>query len=931
MSSISDEPRDVNRAPRSLRCEGVPEPIGLDVSKPRFSWLTDWPERGQMQTLYRVQVASSPEKLESDVPDCWDSGDVPSDEPAHVVYLGAALEGESDYYWRCSAADKDRMYSPWSEIASFSTGVLDGDGWQASWIEGGGVARKEFDVVAAVDYAIVSVSGLGYYELRLNGSKVGDRVLDPGWTDYDQRVLYSSYNVTDQLVVGANAFGLMLGNGRYNPPQTMVDRSPIPLRKYASAPLGIVQLLIRYTDGTESRVVSDDSWSVAEGPILFNDIWDGERYDARRELSGWDQSGFNDSDWANAKVVSGPTGRLVSQAAFPPIKVNRSVQPRQVTNPRPGVFVFDFAQNFSGWVRLPSVTGPAGSEISMRFAELVDDEGMLNTVPNRAADATDVFVLAGRGGESYEPRFTYHGFRYCEVTGFPGTPGIADIEGRVVHSAVEPTGSFACSNTMINDLHRNIYWGQLSNLMSVPTDCPQRDERMGWMGDAQLTVEEAICNFDMSGFYAKYVADITDSQLEDGSVSDVVPAYWRLYPSDPAWGTATVVIPWSLYQFYGDSRILEEHYSTIKNWVEFLRSQSRGNLLEYGKFGDWCPPQQVVSSLTSIRFTSSWHYYSDVSTLAKIAAVLGKTEDEKYYKYLADNIMTAFNEEFLQEDRYSNEKMYDLLERLRPMMPPGSEDLSEEERRKRLRGMMRLFAPVSQTANALPLFLDMVPEGRVEGVIDNLVDDITDNRSFHLSTGIVGTRYILDVLTEYGYPDVAYQLVTQDSYPSWGYMLKEGATTLWERWEKLVEGGMNSHNHIMYGTVDSWFFKVLAGINRVPDIPAYKQVRIQPYPAFGLKHAEASIRTVRGTIRSAWHRNEGKLVLSVSLPVGSSGKIMLPATIDGQSVTNIYESSVQIWKNASYQGGVDAIGNYEADNKWISFYVGSGEYVFEVS
>ena len=927
MKTKTDESRDLS-APYSLRCEYTRDPVGLDIAIPRFSWFLDSPGRSQRQTRYQIHVATSHEELERGTPDCWDSGEVESDRCAQIEYAGSALDTARRYVWRCRAADGSGAYSPWSEPATFITGLFDPSDWSACWIEGGSLARTEFEVDADVALAVVSVTGLGYYELRLNGRKVGDHVLDPGWTDYDKSVLYSSYDVTEALRNGKNALALMLGNGRYNPPKEMVDRSPIPLRTFATAPVGIVQVTIRYTNGRKDVVVSDGSWRVADGPIVANDIWDGETYDATREFPGWDTAGFDDHRWIPATESAGPAGRLISQSTFPPIRVAKTIRARRVTNPRPGVFVFDFEQNFAGWVRLLRLTGPRGTRVRMRFAEVLDEEGMLNTIPNREADATDTYIMRGGDVESYEPRFTYHGFRYCELTGCADTPRIDDLEGCVIHTDVEPVGSFSCSNQMINDLHRVVLWSQLSNLMSVPTDCPQRDERMGWMGDAQLTAEEATHNFFMPGFYSKYMNDISDAQLPDGQVSDVIPAYWQLYPSDPAWGTATIVVPWTLYQHYGDARVLSERYDTMKKWVEYLRSRSEGDLLSYGKFGDWCPPQQVVSSLTPLHFTSSWYYYHDVLILSKIAKIVGNDDDETTYGVLAEKIKSAFNARYLQDDRYSGETFDEVVERMRKALPTG-EGGSEDEIRQRVRRMMSLFVPISQTANTLPLYLSMVPEQCVESIVASLVSDISDNKSYHLNTGIVGTRYIFEVLTRHGHADVAYKLITQHSYPSWGYMLREGATTLWERWEELVEGGMNSHNHIMYGSFDSWFYRFVAGIDRDPDVPAFRRIRIRPHLVNGIDHADGSLRTVSGTIRSSWRRTDGGFELAVTIPVGTSADVWLPSLSSGPPRV-VDEGDTRIWDNGAYKSGVPGVSTVRSDRDAVIVELDSGTFTFAV-
>lgn len=930
--------------PIDLRCEYVTEPVGIDVKKPRFSWVLQSEKRSAEQTAYRLVVATSPEALEPDQADCWDSGKAASNETAQIEYAGKPLESNTTYFWKVCVWDGPGKQSAWSHYATFSTGLLSPDDWKAMWITGEGTARRDFTVEKPVACAYAYVCGLGYYELRLNGRKVGDYVLDPGWTDYDKTVLYTAFNITPLLCAGENVAGLLLGNGRYNPPDELVARSPIELNKYGTRPVGIVQINICYTDGTSDIVVSDGSWKVTEGPIVMNDIWDGETYDARLEKCGWDLPGYDASDWQNASVVEGPKGKLRSHATFPHIKVNKTIQPRSVTNPRPGVYVFDFGQNFAGWVKLKNVNGQRGTEVKLRFAELLDAEGMLNTVPNREAKATDTYILHGAGGESWEPRFTYHGFRYVEVTGFPGTPDIENIEGKVVHSAVEPTGSFSCSNQLINQIHSLVLWSQKSNLMSVPTDCPQRDERMGWMGDAQLTSEEAVHNFSMAGFYSKYVNDIADAQREDGQVSDVIPAYWSLYPADPAWGTATIVLPWTMYLYYGDERILKDRYEVMKKYVEYLKSQAKDGLVSYGKFGDWCPPMEVVSSKTPIHFTAAWYYFHDVLTLSKIAKKIGRDEDAAAYEELAETIKKKFNERYLLEDRYSGEDMETVMQRMELLMPG---DVSDDQREKRIRSHIRLLSPISQTANTLPLYLDMVPEEKRQAIIDNLIENIANTRSGHLNMGIVGTRYIFHVLTELGYADLAYKVVTRDTYPSWGYMIKEGATTLWERWEDLVEGGMNSHNHIMFGTMDSWFYKTLAGIVHDPDAPAYRHFCIEPHPVGDLTHASASLNTVRGQIVSEWRKgpgrkdagqNRGAFALEVRVPAGSRATVSLPVgELSGEpaeeltpDTMTVKESETVVWENARFKEGVDGITEGRAENGRVLFEVGSGRYRFTV-
>jgi alpha-L-rhamnosidase len=881
---------DSVKAPTSLLCEYIANPLGIDVTLPRFSWVLTHLGRGQLQSAYQVLVARKREYLDTDNGDMWDSGKATSGKSVNVPYAGTLLESRKMYYWKVRVWDKDGKVSPWSKTATFEMGLLKPDDWEGKWIKGGNLLRKEFTVGKDIEQARAYICGLGYYELRINGEKVGDHVLDPGWTDYEKRALYVTYDLINYLKGNENAVGVMLGNGRYSPPDKVSNKNLTPpLKKYGHSPVLILQIHIHFTDGSSIRVVTDETWKTVQGPIVRDDIYDGETYDARLEREGWDAPNFDDANWNSATVVDAPGGKLISQASFPPIKVVKILQPKKITNPKSNVYVYDFAQNFTGWVRL-RVRGPRSTQVQLRYAELLDENGMTNTIPNRGAKATDTYILKGEGEEIYEPCFTYHGFRYVEITGFPGTPTLESLEGGVVHSAVEPVGGFTCSNSLINKIHQNVLWGQLSNLMSIPTDCPQRDERMGWMGDAQLVVEEAIYNFDMVGFFGKWTGDIEDAQKEDGSVPDVVPPYWSIYPADPAWGTACVTIPWHLYLYYEDKHILEQNYSLMKKWVDFLGAQATDYIITYGKYGDWCPPGHIKTVDTPGELTSTWYYFHDVMVLSKIARILGSHEDAEKYVQLSDKIKEAFNKKFLKDDHYGTG---------------------------------------SQTCNILPLFLDMVPEDRKKTVLKNLIDDIVITHSNHLNTGIVGTRYILDVLTQCGQANLAYKLVTQTTYPGWGYMIREGATTLWERWEYLIDAGMNSHNHIMFGSVDTWFYKVLAGINSDPAGPGFRRIIIRPHVVGDLNHVSASINTIRGMISSSWKKNGHWLTLDITLPVNTQAKVSVPK-IKLSNLT-IKESGKTIWENDSYLGGIAGITGGSQNDERVTFDVGSGSYFFEAS
>ena len=902
--------------PTNLRCEYAVNPIGVDVPFPRFSWVLNHSERGCIQSAYQILVSRTVENLENETGDVWDSGIVESDKSVNVEYRGKSLESKGRYFWKVRWWDNAGQVSDYSEAATFEMGLLVQSDWEASWIGGGDLLRKQFVIEGEVKQARAYVCGLGWCELRINGQKVGDHQLDPGQTDYEKVALYSPYNITNLLKKGENAVGVMLGNGRYAQDWSSVPGVLERVQIYKNAlPKVILQLEIQFENGSCKKLVTDETWKTAKGPIIENDIYNGEIYDARLEKPGWDRFGYDDSQWGKAKIAVPPGGQLVSQCTFPPIKAIQTIPPIAMTNLIQDVCVYDFGQNFTGWVRL-TVRGPRGTEVKLRFAELLHPNGMINVIPNRTAKATDTYILKGEGIETYEPRFTYHGFRYVEVTGYPGTLSLNSIQGVVVHSAVEPVGEFQCSNQLINKIHENVLWTQVSNLMSIPTDCPQRNERMGWLGDAQLVVEESIFNFDMVAFYTKWLWDIRESQKEDGSLSDVAPPYWRRYPADPAWGTACVVIPWNLYLYYDDKKILEENYSLMKGWVDYLTTISEGHLIKFNKYGDWCPPGKFRSLDVPGELISSWCYYHDTLTLSHIARVLGKSADVKKYTALSQSTKDAFNKEYLEEDYYSyNSKISDMLLRF---------DLCPEHDKKGYRKR----ALYTQTSNVLPLYLDMVPENKKSAVLQNLFENVEVTHDCHVSTGILGTRYIMDTLTKYGRADLAYRLATQTTYPGWGYMIKEGATTLWERWEYMAGGGMNSHNHIMFGSIDAWFYKVLAGINQDLAAPGFKRVIIKPYILGDLNYVSASVKTIRGLVSSSWRRENSSLVVEVTLPVNSEGEVNLPLL--GLKVPVIRESGREIYKNNSYLPGITGITAGKRDDDYITFNVGSGAYSFWV-
>lgn len=850
-------------APTGLRTEYLVNPEVVDVLRPRFSWVLEHPERGQKQAAWQILVSTQPEVNTGEV---WDSGRVEGPQSTHVVYGGKPLESGRTYYWKVRWWDAGGAASAYSRPARFSMGLLSPSDWKGKWIGGANQLRKEFALPARPVRARAFVSGLGYYELRINGRKVGDYVLDPGWTTYEKRVLYTAYDVTNLLRQGANAVGLILGQGWYG------------------SRAGLLQLNVEMEGGQRMEVVTDASWKVRQGPIVADSIYDGETYDARQETPGWDRPGYGDAGWQAATVMDPPKGVLSAQM-MPPIRVTDTIVPLKMTSPRPGVYVFDMGQNFSGWCRL-RVRGPRGTAVQLRHAELIYDDGMINVENLRRARATDTYILRGEGDEEvWEPRFTYHGFRYVELTGFPGTPRLDTLRGRVVHSDVKPHGGFAASKPILNQIQRLILWGIRSNLHSVPTDCNQRDERMGWMADAHLYTEPTLWNYDSAAFFSNFLRNIRDIQGSDGSVTDTVPHKYGRRPADPAWGAAYPLITWYLYLYQGDRRILEEHYEGIKAWTEFQRSKAQDGILSYSYYGDWVPVERTPGE-----FVSTFYYYYSAYLTSRIAEILGRKADAEAYSKLSAEIRDAFNKKFLNPDN--------------------------------------TYANGTQTAQTLALYLDLAPKERRGEVFSRLRDDIVYGKNTHLTTGIIGTKYIMELLSRQGQTSLAYELATQTSYPSWGYMIENGATTLWELWQNKTGPAMNSHNHPMFGSVGAWFYRALAGIELDEQKPGFERIRITPGAVRDLAWASGETETLRGPVAARWSRSPEGIRLEAVIPVGSTAEIHLPK-FNWQQI-EVQESGRAVWKGDQYVSGVPGITGGRQTRAEIIFEAGSGRYVFEL-
>ena len=843
---------------KQLICEYKTNPLGIDIANPRLSWQLSASENNVMQSAYEIRVASSPEKLNSKQL-VWSSGRVTSSQSVSVVYNGPALLSMQRVYWQVRIWDNKNKASAWSEPAFWEMGILKPTDWKASWISFGGEKemngskpaqyfRKEFATTKKVKSAKVYATALGLYQLRINGAKVSSDLFTPGWTSYKKRLQYQTYDVTSMLK-GQNAIGVVLADGWY--------RGNIGFSKqhdYYGDKLGLLlQLQITYADGTTEAILSDNSWkATSNGPIVESDIYNGELYDARMELTGWDQSGYNGSKWADALVFNKTNEILIAPQGVP-VKAIEEIKPIKLIVTPKGETVFDMGQNMVGWVRL-KVAGKKGDQVTLKFAEVLDKAGNFYTENLRAAKATDVYILKGDGTEIYEPHFTFHGFRFVKIEGITATPVLDQITGIVIHSDMKPTGTFSCSDTLINKLQHNIQWGQKGNFLDVPTDCPQRDERLGWTGDAQVFSMTAAFNFDVASFYTKWLGDVAADQLPNGKVPHVIPDVLNGEGGSTAWADVSVIVPWTVYLSYGDVRILEKQYPSMKAWVGYMTSRAGEDHLWTGDFhfGDWLAfatsNSDYTGATTEKDLIATAYYCYSTNLLSKIAIILGQKEDAAKYQQMVVDIKKAFNHEFVT--------------------PSG-----------------RLVSH-TQTAYALALAFDLLPESLVPKASEYFANDV--QKFGHLTTGFVGTPLLCKTLSAIGRDDLAFMLLNNKQYPSWLYPVLQGATTIWERWDgqkpdgTFQDVGMNSFNHYAYGAIGEWLYRHVAGIDIDTNHPGYKHILLAPHPGGGLKSANADIVTLYGKVGSSWKFENEDFVCEVVIPANTSATLTLPFAKAGQ-------------------------------------------------
>jgi alpha-L-rhamnosidase len=780
----------------------------------------------------------------------------------------------------------DAAWQSARDLGAFGMAPWEGVGFVAEHRLPARLLRKEFSVAKKLRRASVSYSGLGLSELYLNGAKVGDHVLSPGLTDYDKHVLYVTFDVTRQLAQGKNAIALMLGNGRYYAPRNDV---PIRTRDFGY-PKALVQLDLEFEDGTRMAVVSDDSWKfTADGPIRANNEYDGEEYDARMEIAGWNRAGFDDSKWEAARIVAAPAGMMAAQMAEP-LRVTQTLKPLSVKKLRPGVFIFDMGQNLVGWCRL-KVSGPKGTQVKLRHAETLAPDGSLYVDNLRSAKAEDIYTLKGEGAEFYEPRFTYHGFRYVEVTGFPGEPTIATLDARVVHDDMERAGEFTSSNDLLNKIHHNMFWGIRGNYRSIPTDCPQRDERQGWLGDRGQVSRSESYMFDVASFYEKWMTDLEDSQRPTGSIPDVSPNYWPLYNDDLTWPGTIIFVHGMLYDQYGDKRVLARGYPAMKKWLDYEKTFVKDGLISKDQYADWCVPPEdpkLIHSKDPARVTdktliASSYYYQLLRTMSRYARILDRPTDAADFEMQADQIQDTFQRRFfkLESSMYDNG---------------------------------------TQTSSILPLFFGMIPADFRPAVVQSLVRNIEQKSDGHVGTGLVGAQWLMRTLSDNGHADLAFKIATQKTYPGWGYMVEQGATTIWELWNgNTADPAMNSGNHVMQiGDLAVWMYEYLAGIRTDPEKPGFQHSIIHPYPAGDLSFVKATHKTMYGPLASSWKREKGEFTLDVTIPANTTATVWVPA----KDTSAVMESG----RKAADVKGVKLV---RSENGAAVFEVPSGAYTFK--
>lgn len=892
-----------------LQCDGLFNPVGSDNPNPKFSWKLQSAERNYTQKAYRIIVASSKEKLNSKDADLWNSGRIVSAQSLFINYTGKKLSSNNKYYWKVFIwGNKDRD-SAESKTSYWITGLMNEDEWKAKWIGldssfswdnptnfhsklSARYFRKQFSAKSNIKKATAHLVGLGLYELYVNGNRIGNQVLAPTATDYTKTVYYNTFDFTTVLVGNDNTIGIVLGNGRFfsmRPGKAGVWKEDIPTSTNFGYPKLLFQLEIEYEDETKEMIISDSTWKVtADGPIRSNNEYDGETYDAAKEMKGWAVNSFDDMKWLSVDMTIAPGGKVRWQPN-PNMEIMETLEPVSITKRKQNSFIADMGQNIVGWISM-QVNGAKGDTVRIRFAERLNDDGSLYTANLRNAEVIDKYILKGtNSGEQWQPSFVYHGFRFVEISGIDSLHS-PKIQGRVIYDKMETTGTFDCSNLVLNQIHKNAWWTISGNYKGMPVDCPQRDERMGWLGDRSINSFGESFLLNNYHVYTKWLDDIKDAQLESGSIPDVAPSYWwRFFSDNMTWPSTYLFVTDMIYSQFGDKEIVRKHYPNMKKWMTYMtRYLSPDSLLTKDSYGDWCMPpesKELIHSQDSTRktpgdFLASTYYFHCLNMMAKFADLSGKNDDKKLYLDFADRMLISINSKYLNK-------------------------------------VSPYYANNTTTANLLALAFSIAPENARQAVVKNIVVKTKEKFNDHLSTGLVGNQWLMRGLSNNGFPELAFKIATNTTYPSWGYMIKNDATTIWELWNgNTANPAMNSGNHVMLlGDLLIWYYENLAGIKSIE--PGFKKIEMKPFFSANLSYVNASHTSPYGKISSNYLKKEKEILWSVTIPANSSAILYFPSL----TMNRITESGKSVNRNSGIRFVKQRL-------EYSIFEVGSGTYQF---
>jgi alpha-L-rhamnosidase len=882
-----------------LRCEMLENPLGIDVVQPRLSWEIVTTTRETKQEAYQIIVASTPEKLAANEADLWNSGKVNSAQSIQVNYAGKALASRMRCFWKVKTWTTAGE-SAWSASNSWTMGLLYYKDWPKGWIGfdrafqwdntktdsrlSARYFRKEFQSTKKIKYATASIIGLGLYELYINGKKVGEDVLAPSATDYTKNVKYNTFDITNYLQDGKNAVGTILGNGRFFAMRQ--HTKPYKIKTFGF-PKMLLNINIVYTDGTSANIDTDDSWKgTADGPIRTNNEYDGEEYDATKEMLGWNKVGFDETKWLKAEFVQEPAGKYEAQLNEN-MRVMNTLKPVSISKASAGKYILDMGQNMVGWLQI-KVKGKKGQQVKLRFAESLQDNGELFTANLRDAKCTDLYTLKGEDTETWEPTFVYRGFRYVELSGFTNAPTVNDFAGKMIYDNIKTIGTFETSNALINQIFKNAWWGIAGNYKGIPLDCPQRNERQPWLGDRGAVAHGESFLFDNGRFYTKWLSDIRNSQKEDGAIPDVAPAFWRYYSDNMSWPGTIVLITEMVYQQTGDVDVVKDNYPAIKKWLSYMQDRyMKDYILTKDSYGDWCMPPVTIDAGRGksadkkypSELISTAYYYHFLEVMMQFCKISGHHDDYKAFEQLGTQIKDAFHKKFYNEKGYY-----------------GNNALTE---------------------NIIPLYFGMVPKNKVDDVFKNVVYTVEVTNNGHLSNGLIGIQWLMRCLTENGRSDLAFTIATKKTYPSWGYMIDNGATTIWELWNgNTAAPNMNSQNHVMMlGDLLIWYYENLAGIKAAA--PGFSKIEMKPELVNGLDRVNASFKSPYGMIKSNWQKTKELFTWNVTIPPNTEAKIYIP--------TNT-ASAV-----AERNGNIKDLKLLKMENGRAVYEVGSGDYSFVVN